>query len=230
METRKILVVDDENNTRMTLEEALEPLGYEIVLAASGEEALDRLSDPQLALVLLDLKMPGISGLDVLRHIERERPDLRVVILTAHGTVDAAVESMKHGAFDVVRKPFSLDEIRRLVHGEMDPDRQESSLAAEYERDVRDGRSSILEGAFDVALGHLQRAAKRDPSRPEAINLIGVVHELRHERVEAQQQYRLALELDPTYAPARENLEKSTGDPSRRGAPSLGEPSGKGPR
>lgn len=223
MPKSKILVVDDEKNTRLTLEEALEPLGYDIVLAASGEEAIKRLEDPDLTLILLDLRMPGVSGLDVLRHIERERPDVRVVILTGHGTVDDAVESMKHGALDVIQKPFALEEIRALVQAELDPGQRQTARMRDYEGEVSDARNSIQEGDFDVALGHLRRARNRDPSRPEAFNLIGAVHELRHDRAEAQRHYRLALDLDPTYGPARENLEGSTRDPVRRGRVSLGE-------
>lgn len=219
----KILVVDDEKNTRLTLEEALEPLGYEIVLASSGEEAIGRLEDPDLTLVLLDLRMPGVTGLDVLRHIERKRPDVRVVILTAHGTVDAAVESMKHGALDVIQKPFALEEIRTVVQKELDPGHREAARTRDYEREVSDARKSIREADFDVALGHLRRATDRNPSRPEAFNLIGAIHELRHNRAEAQRHYRLAVDLDPTYGPAKENLERSARDPVRRGRVSLGE-------
>lgn len=220
---RKILVVDDEKNTRTTLEEALKPLGYEILLASSGEDALEHMADRGLGLVLLDLRMPGMGGLDVLRRFERDRPDVRVVILTAHGNVETAVESMKHGAADLIQKPLALAEIRNLVQIAMDPARQSTMRGNEYDRDVGDARRSIREDALDAALAQLRRATDLDYSRPEAHNLIGVVHELRHDRVTAQTHYRIALEFDRTYGPARDNLTKSMGDPAERGAPSLGE-------
>jgi len=222
MPDRKLLVVDDEENTRITLQAALDPLGYDVALAASGEEALEQLGDPALRVVLLDLKMPGVSGLEVLRRIQAERPDLRVVIITAHGTVDSGVESMKLGAVDFLQKPFSVDQIRSLVQQEMEPDERRTSQAEAYEREVVQARAQIGQGRLDVALAHLRRAEGLDPDRPEAFNLIGVVAELRHDRTEAQKQYRVALDMDPTYVPARDNLHGSTRGASRRGPPSLG--------
>jgi len=223
MNKRKILVVDDEQNTRTTLEHALEPLSYDIVLAASGEEALQWIADPGIALVLLDLRMPGLSGMEVLRRFEQERPDVRVVIMTAHGTVTAAVESMKRGALDVLQKPFSLEQIRALVRQEMDPAIREAATRAGYDQQLRDARAKIRDGALDAALGQLRAAFARDPDRPEAFNLMGVIAEIRRNRPEAQRQYRLALDLEPTYAPARRNLEKSVGDPVLRGPMLLGD-------
>jgi DNA-binding NtrC family response regulator len=223
MPQEKILVVDDERNTRTTLEEALHPLGYEVVLASSGAEALERLTDRGIALVLLDLKMPGMGGLDVLRRIGDERPDVTVVILTAHGTTDSAVESMKHGALDVIQKPFSLNEIRDFVRREMDPGTREQLRKDQYHQRVGQAREMIRGGALESALAHLREAEALDPGRPDAFNLTGVISELRRDRTAAQKQYRIALDLDPTYQPAKENLQGSTRGPTERGALALGD-------
>ncbi len=222
MERQKVLIVNDAATTRRALERALEPLGHELVLAASGEDALDRLADPALALVLLDLKMEGLGGLDVLRRIERDHPSLRVVVLAENGSVEEAVESMKHGAFEVLQQPYEPDEVRELVRTELDPAARESARHSRYAREIDAAKTAIRDGALDHALAHLRRATRRSPDRPEAPNLIGVVHELRQDRPEAQKHYRIALDLDPTYAPARENLEGSTRGPTERGAISLG--------
>jgi DNA-binding NtrC family response regulator len=217
-----ILVVDDEKNTRLTLEQALEPLGYRIRLAASGEEALAAIDDRALRLVLLDLRMPGIDGLAVLRQIEQDRPDVRVLVLTAHGTVDSAVDAMKHGALDVMQKPFSVEEIREAVGRIMDPAVVEAERSISYEQHIERARNLIVQKSFDAALAHLHRAVQAERNRPEAHNLMGVIDELRHNRVAAQRHYRTALEIDSKYAPARENLHASTGSPGDRGRPSLG--------
>lgn len=219
---RRVLIVDDQADVRAILEEAIEPLGYEAVVAASGAEALKALPDAEIALVLLDLELPGIAAEEMLRQIERTRPGLRVIALAAHGTVDAAVESMKHGAVDVIQKPFSVDEIRHEVRDWMDESRVNDLRDRNYEDNVRLARTKIQEHEFDGALALLREAAAVDPGRPEALNLIGVIEELRHERVEAQKHYRMALDLDPTYGPAKENLRGSTRSPTRRGRPSLG--------
>lgn len=224
MESRgTILVVDDEPNTRATLAEALEPLGYEIVLVATGEDAIQQLADRDIALVLLDLKLPGIDGLAVLEKIERDRPDVRVLILTAHGTVDSAVEGMKHGADDVIQKPFSLEQIRERVRHEMDPEERQRVLEEGYLTRVRQAREQIRAGELDRAEAHLLRAEHIDPDRPEALNLLGVLCELRHDRPAAQRRYRMALDVDPGYLPAQQNLSASAGNPIARGAPALGD-------
>lgn len=223
MRQEKILIVDDEENTRLTLEEALHPLGHEVVLASSGEEALERLEDRRIGLAILDLKMPGVGGLEVLRRIETERPDITVIILTAHGTVDSAVESLKRGALDVIQKPISLDAVRALVRRELDPEARAETRRRKYDDRIDRARSCIGRGDLDPALGHLREAETLDPGRPEAFNLVGVVAEIRRDRAEAQKQYRLALDLDPTYEPARKNQKGSTRGPGDRGPMALGE-------
>ena len=98
MERQRILVVDDEKNIRLTLVQALESAGMLVQTAGDGEEALRLLSEADFNLVLLDLKLPGMDGLEVLRRIRQSRPKLRVIIITAHGTIEYAVEAMKSGA------------------------------------------------------------------------------------------------------------------------------------
>ncbi|MCU0613413.1 MAG: response regulator [Candidatus Eisenbacteria bacterium] len=108
-----ILVVDDEQNIRLTISRALEPLGLPVQTAVNGEEALKMLGSAGYSLVILDLRMPGMDGMAVLRRIRDGWPRTRVIIVTAHGTIDFAVEAMKLGAADFVQKPVSPAEIRR---------------------------------------------------------------------------------------------------------------------
>ncbi len=115
MKTGHLLIVDDEKNIRMTLTQCLETLGYQVDTALNGEEALVKIEQKNYNLVLLDLKMPGISGMEVIRQISGKRPDLKVIVITAHGTIETAVEAMKLGAVDFVQKPFAPQEIRELV-------------------------------------------------------------------------------------------------------------------
>jgi CheY-like chemotaxis protein len=110
-----VLIVDDERNIRLTLSRSLEALGMQIQTAVNGEEALQKLQEDEFALLLLDLKMPGIDGMDVLRQIRERWPKTRVIVITAHGSIDLAVEAMKLGAVDFIQKPFSPTEIRELV-------------------------------------------------------------------------------------------------------------------
>jgi DNA-binding NtrC family response regulator len=110
-----ILIVDDEPNVRKVLGTLLEQSGYVTTRADSAEAALDlvRAKDPDL--VLTDLRMPGMDGLGLLRRLREDFPEIPVVILTAHGTVDNAVEAMKHGAFDFLTKPFEKERVVEVV-------------------------------------------------------------------------------------------------------------------
>ena len=97
MKEKPVLVVDDEKNIRLTLSQTLESLGLETDTAVNGEEALGKLKKKEFGLILLDLKVPGMDGMAVLRQLREIRPDIRVIIITAYGTVESAVEAMKIG-------------------------------------------------------------------------------------------------------------------------------------
>ncbi|MFO8071758.1 MAG: sigma-54 dependent transcriptional regulator [Polyangia bacterium] len=112
---RKILVVDDDPHIVRTLEIMLSDDEYEVVTSSSGEEALEKLAQHAVDVALVDLQLPGISGTDVLRHLRDSRRDVETVIITAHGSIETAVEAMKEGAFDYVTKPFSPDQVRHRL-------------------------------------------------------------------------------------------------------------------
>lgn len=114
-ERKQILVVDDELNLRRVLSAQLTRDGYDVHTASDGEEALALLHEHHIDLVLTDLRMPKIDGMDLLRAALREEPSRPVVMMTAHGTVETAVEALKSGAFDYVTKPFDQEEVRIIV-------------------------------------------------------------------------------------------------------------------
>ena len=106
-----VLIVDDEANMRWVLQRALEQAGYQALAAGRGEEALNLAARNRIDLALLDLKMPGMDGLAVLRELHLRQPDLPVILLTAYATVPTAVEAMRLGALDYLRKPFDVEEV-----------------------------------------------------------------------------------------------------------------------
>jgi DNA-binding response OmpR family regulator len=112
---RKVLVVDDEKNIRQAVALSLEKLDLEVDNAVDGEEALEKIRQQDFRLVLLDLKLPGMDGVEVLRQVRSFNQKVKVLIITAHGTVENAVEAMKLGAVDFIQKPFTPDEIRAFV-------------------------------------------------------------------------------------------------------------------
>lgn len=111
----QILVVDDEANIRRVLAAQLAREGYEVHTAEDGEAALAMLREHHIDMVITDLRMPKVDGMELLRQALLIDPDLPVVMLTAHGTVDNAVEALKTGAFDYITKPFDQSELRSIV-------------------------------------------------------------------------------------------------------------------
>jgi two-component system, NtrC family, response regulator AtoC len=112
---RQILVVDDEPNLRRVLAAQLSRDGYEVHAVADGKAALKILQEQYVDVVITDLRMPELDGLELMRRALALEPELPVVIITAHGTVDNAVEALKSGAFDYITKPFDQNEVRNVV-------------------------------------------------------------------------------------------------------------------
>ncbi|MGH7308598.1 MAG: sigma-54-dependent transcriptional regulator [Candidatus Rokuibacteriota bacterium] len=110
-----ILVADDDPGLRESLERTLTREGYGVVMASDGRAALERLQAGSIDLVLTDLKMPGLSGLDLLRAAKAISPDIDVILLTAFGTVEEAVKAMKEGAYDFLSKPFRREQLLKLI-------------------------------------------------------------------------------------------------------------------
>ena len=116
MEDRpRVLIADDEVNLRRVLGAILEREGYEVLSASDGEEALE-LMPKGVHTVITDLKMPRLDGMGLLRKVSTEWPDVPVIMITAHGSVDSAVEAVKLGAFDYIEKPFEREQIKQVVH------------------------------------------------------------------------------------------------------------------
>jgi nitrogen regulation protein NR(I) len=112
MET--ILIVDDDKSIRYSLKRMMEGK-YSILIAQNGEEALDRVKESSPDLIIMDIKMPGRNGIDVLKEIKSIDPKFLVVIMTAYGTTETAIEAMKYGAFDYILKPFPIPQMKALV-------------------------------------------------------------------------------------------------------------------
>ncbi|HXI55463.1 MAG TPA: sigma-54 dependent transcriptional regulator, partial [Polyangia bacterium] len=111
---RRVLIADDELNMRRVLEAILRREGYDVITAANGTEALSGMSR-DVHTVITDLKMPGLDGMGLLRKLSADYPDVPVVMITAHGSVENAVEAVKLGAFDYLEKPFEQEQIRQIV-------------------------------------------------------------------------------------------------------------------
>ena len=110
-----VMVVDDEKNIRAGLGKAIELDGHNVILAEDGQQALDQLENEEVDLIIADLKMPRVSGEELLRRVVQSYPTLPVIILTGHGTIETAVQAMRDGAYDFLTKPVNLDRLSLLV-------------------------------------------------------------------------------------------------------------------
>lgn len=116
---KKILVIDDEAIVRVSCERALGQEGYEVTAAASGREGIELLEKNSFGLVLLDLKMPDIDGVEVLNTINRKWPGTRVIMITGYSTVEIAVQALRLGAYNFIEKPFTPDTLLTAVREAM---------------------------------------------------------------------------------------------------------------
>lgn len=142
----RILIVDDEANVRQALRAALEGWGYDVDEAASGEEAISRLGNRRYDLLLLDLRMAGMDGVEVMERVRLNRPDLPIIILTGYATLESAIAAVRCGAADYLLKPVSIREIawavQRALRRSGEGPRQET---ASLEARVGEATPAILE-------------------------------------------------------------------------------------
>ncbi|OLC15754.1 MAG: two-component system response regulator [Candidatus Rokubacteria bacterium 13_1_40CM_69_27] len=158
MSTR-ILIADDEDSLRWVLEKGLRQVGYEVTAVKDGEEAIQAFESGPFDLVFLDVRMPGIDGLAALERLRAIRPDVYVVVMTAHGTMDTAIKAMQRGAYDYLAKPFDLDEVLLLTERALAAGRLTQEVAR-----LRRGLQEVRE--FSALIG-------RHPRMQEVYKTIG---------------------------------------------------------
>lgn len=153
-----ILLIDDDDSLRRVMEFSLTEAGYLVQTAASGEEGLRLLEQETPSVVITDITMPGISGMDVLRKIRGSDAAIPVIVITAYGTIESAVEAMKQGAFDYITKPFNRDELKLTIERALTMNRlarENRELRAEikgrYSFDNIIGTSESLRNVLDMA-------------------------------------------------------------------------------
>lgn len=171
--TERLLIVDDDEAFRERLARAMRRLGMEVVTAADGEGAEQIAAAEAFDYVTVDLRMPGIGGLETVRRLHERRPETRILVLTGYGSIATAVEAMRIGAIDYLRKPATAREILDHLHGldetAPDPDSTPSLANVEWEhihRVLTDCEGNISEAARVLGIHRrsLQRKLARYPS------------------------------------------------------------------
>jgi DNA-binding NtrC family response regulator len=168
--SNRILIVDDEPFNLDLLEQELAERGYRVERARDGEEALDKLQASQPDLIFLDYMMPGMNGLEVLKEIRGRKIDVPVVMITAHGTIERAVEAMKEGAYDFITKPFEPDHVALIVRKALE--RQKLKAEVEILSEQLGSRYQLVAGSSPNMRQALD-AAKTAAGSKSTILLLG---------------------------------------------------------
>jgi two-component system response regulator PilR (NtrC family) len=153
----RILVVDDEESIREFLEIMLKKEGYEVTLAEDGQKAKDLLAKKTFDMIISDLQMPNVTGIELLKHVKDAYPEIVFMMITAFGTTETAVEAMKMGAYDYITKPFKIDEVRLNIHNalrsrnlEVENRVLKKELVKEYSFQNMVGNSAPMHQIFDL--------------------------------------------------------------------------------
>ncbi|MGH7316601.1 MAG: sigma-54-dependent transcriptional regulator, partial [Candidatus Rokuibacteriota bacterium] len=157
----RILIADDEDSLRWVLEKGFRGAGYQVTAVKDGTAALREVEAGPFDLIVLDVRMPGIDGLSLLKQVREKRPDAQVVIMTAHGTMETAVQAMQDGAYDYLAKPFDLDEALLVAERALTARRLTQEVTA-----LRSGLKEVWE--FGALVG-------RHPTMQEVYKAIGRV-------------------------------------------------------
>jgi CheY-like chemotaxis protein/glycine cleavage system H lipoate-binding protein len=165
MEQKKILVVDDEINVCKSIRQAILKEEFRIDTALSGEEAIQKDKDQNYDLIITDLMMPGISGIDLLRSLKTARPEINIIMITGYPTIKTAVQSVKMGAFDYIPKPFTPKELRSIVARAFKKSEVE-------DLDIEEVREIKMPAGLYYLLGHTWIRLEEDKK-----GIVGVVHD-----------------------------------------------------
>jgi DNA-binding response OmpR family regulator len=175
--TFRILVVDDESSIRYFVEEILTNEGYRVACVESGEAALACIETQTFDLALIDLRLPGVSGIDVLTSLRRHSPDTTIIVLTAHASLDTAVEALRQGAHDYLFKPCEPDQLRASVRSGLVKRQRElrqQKVLARLEQALNDNLTDILATAFErvIAPSPISESTKEQKQFPQRGRLV----------------------------------------------------------
>ena len=215
-ESTSILITDDENNIRMMLRTALESEGYEIREASNGRAALDSLIKQPADLMLLDLNMPELDGMEVLSQMKSVLPteQPKVIVLTAYGSIPTAVKAVQLGAADFIEKPVSPSDLRDIVRSVLEePSMNNVAIPIEltegYGKVVSRIRKSLKVADTTSAETLLTKLAdRRNEKAAEYFNLLGALYETQGNWRLARKCYGKGMSADRRYAPAEANMRR----------------------
>jgi len=205
----KILIVDDEPNVRLNYRITLETEGYEVFEAESSASALQQFLEHSFAVAVLDMRMPGMDGLEMLAKMREVGITVPAMIVTAYSDVPHAVKAMKLGAIDFLQKPLRPEELRRIVAEIVKRHAPEKEHPAEtFNSHIVAAKRCLNLRSFALARIHLVKALELNTKSVEAFNLAGVLAEMLDDVDKAKKYYGQAIKLDKNYEPAQQNMRR----------------------
>jgi DNA-binding response OmpR family regulator len=206
---KRILIVDDETNVRFNFRTTLETEGHEIFEARSGEEAVESFAEHTFALAILDIRMAGMDGLELLAKMRESGIRVPAMIVTAYSDVPNAVKAMKLGAIDFLQKPLRPEDLRSIVTEILKRHAGPDDTPAEtFNAHIVAAKRCLNLRAFGKARLHLVKALELNAKSAEAFNLAGVLAEVLEDYDKAKKYYGQAIKLDKNYEPAQQNMRR----------------------
>jgi FixJ family two-component response regulator len=205
----RILIVEDEANVRLNYRITLETEGYEVVEATTSASALLVLIEQSFAVAILDMRLPGMDGLELLAKMREMEIAVPAMIVTAYSDVPHAVKAMKLGAIDFLQKPLRPEDLRRIVAEIVKRHAPETEHAAEsFNSHIVAAKRCLNLRSFQLARLHLVKALELNTKSVEAFNLAGVLAEMQDDPDKAKKYYGQAIKLDKNYEPSQQNMRR----------------------
>lgn len=208
MPQTRIFIVDDEVNIAKTIAATFTNSEYHVELCHEGKEALSRLLDEEWDIVFLDIRLPGMDGMQILLKLYEHKSAVNVVMITAYGSIENAVQAMKYGAVDFIPKPLDPVALREIVSKIIARQQLTEQNVDEYHEFIEFAKLQIKEREYRKAHAAIKQAITQKPESAEAYNLLGAINEVLGDNIAASQAYQMAIRFDANYSPALENLKR----------------------
>lgn len=203
---KRILVVDDEKNIRLTVQHSLIAADYEVETASNGLEGLQKFRAGHFDLILMDLRMPQINGIEMLREIREQDQKAAAIVITAYLTIETLLEAFSLGVSDYIRKPFSPNDVRETVRRVLFREEMTQQMETDSAAILELARKQLADRNIPEAIEMAKKAIQANSHNPDSHAFLGILLHLHNEIPAAEQAFREALLLDPQHQLSRDYL------------------------
>ena len=206
LDKKKILVVDDEKNIRLTVQHSLLSADFAVDTASDGQEGLDRFRTEHYDLILMDLRMPNINGMEMLKQIREIDKSTAAVVITAYLTIETLLEAFRLGVSDFIRKPFSPSEVRETVRRVLGRPSITAPATFDAQTSLELARRALSAGDLREAIADTKSAIAMHADDADSHALLGILEHLRGNPEAAEKAFQEALLIEPQHQLSRDYL------------------------